>query len=422
MNILQIVTYIIFLLCVLQLVRMTIFQVGSDAYTIKNLGKKSNRGRKSMVSVIIPAHNEEKTIARCVMSVVTSDYPAHRLQIIVVDDGSTDSTVCIVRDLKKINKVKNLVIVRQKNRGKGHALNNGIKKYATGNLIMCLDADSYIAKDAISHAVKYFKDRKVAALAANIKIIDDGTILNLIQKVEYILCFQMKRAQTSFNVEYVVGGIGGVYRKSVIEKIGYGDTNTLTEDMDLTMKIIKRGNKKYKAVFGSDVITYTESCQTLSELIAQRSRWKHGRNQTFWKNRDLFFNSDKNHSKLLTWFYLPYLLFTEFIFLSFPFILLHSLFISIVYHNTLAILSGFAIVTFFISFSLLSEETLSIKERAKMLALVPIIYVLFYIITIVEYIALYKALKIAKNIPANLKTNNNTWQHVRRSGTAIAFS
>lgn len=255
---------------------------------------------------MIPAHNEQSTIRRAIRSVLANTYPQRLIEIIVIDDGSTDDTFKIVSEFIQVYNYKNLKIIKQSNLGKAHALNTGIKNFASGELVMCLDSDSMISPNAIVNAVEHFKDKKIMALAANVKIIKRNSILNLVQQVEYVVCYQMKRAEALFNIEYIVGGIASTFRREALEKVNFYDTNTVTEDIDLTMKIIRQGNKRNVVTYGDDVVAYTEGCYSISALIRQRHRWKWGRCQTFYKNLTMFFNSDKKHTRLLTYFFLAF--------------------------------------------------------------------------------------------------------------------
>ncbi len=180
---------------------MLLFIIGSEIYPLATALKRKNnrsytRGVLPHFTVIIPAFNEKSVVLRAVKSVLNNDYPLGKFKVVVVDDGSTDGTGQKVKLFKKKNKIINLFIHVQKNSGKANAMNAAIKKYASGKLIMCLDADSYIAKNALRKAAIYFRDPKVMAVAANNKIIPDNTVLNLVQRFEYVIAYQMKRAQT----------------------------------------------------------------------------------------------------------------------------------------------------------------------------------------------------------------------------------
>lgn len=414
----EILAFLILTFGIINLLRLSIMLIGSDLYSLKahRNRKKKSRKYEPTFSVVIPAYNESATITRALYSVVANNYPKNKLQIIVVDDGSKDKTYQIANKFKKTNKLSNLMVIKQKNSGKASALNNAIKNYAKGELVMCLDADSSIEQNAVKNAAKYFIDKRVVGLSANIKIIKTGTLLNLIQQFEYLISYQMKRSQTYFNMEYIIGGIGSTFRKNVLEKVNYYDTNTITEDIDLTMKIIRLGNKKNRVIYGADVIAFTESVISIKGLIRQRYRWKYGRCQTFLKNKNMFFNFNKKHSKALTFFYLPLAIYGDFAFMIEPLLTGFILYVILVYGDLTTFLSAFLVITGYISLNIFAEDTLAIKDKFKLTLVAPTMYFYFFILSFVEYVALMKAIINLRNLGKSIKQSNHTWVPVARSG------
>lgn len=402
---------------VTNLARIAVFFVGSHIY-----GLRQHRQRREApiscppVSVIVPAYNEGRNIASCLASVLASDYLRDKMQVVVVDDGSTDDTAAIVRAALAAAPDAPVKLVTQPNAGKAHALNNGIKNHATGELVMCLDADSSIAADAITNAVRYFADEKVMALAANVRIARKGGLLNLAQVFEYVISHQMKKALTVLNIEYIIGGIGSMFRKAHLERIGYYDTNTVTEDIDLTMKILRDGNNVVRVIYGADVIAYTESVLRVSDLIKQRCRWKWGRCQTFLKNRAMFFSREAKFTKGLTWVYLPLILVFELTFLLEPVLVAFLLSLVLIYRDYPTLLSAMALISFIVSMNVVADDALAPREKLRLVALAPAMYFLFYVLSFVEYAALVKSLANMRGLRASLTRHTNTWSPVERLG------
>lgn len=404
---------------VINLIRMTVFIVGSDIYSYrskKTLKNKTTKRFYPFVSIIIPAHNEEKTVIRAISSIVRNKYPRYKRQIVVVDDGSTDKTGELVKKYIDRYNVKNINLVRQKNKGKAAALNRGLKKHATGEVVMCLDSDSYLTRDGLKNASSYFQDEKVVAVSANVKIIPSGTFLNLVQQMEYLISYQMKRAQTVFNIEYIIGGIGSTFRKSALKKVGYYDGNTVTEDIDLTMKLLQLGNKNVRVIYGADVVAHTESVLNIGDLIKQRFRWKWGRSQTFLKNTNMFFSRDKRFTKGLSFFYLPYAIFSDIAFLLEPALVSYIFYIILRYGDIFTLASSLTIISIYISLNIFLENTLSKKEKVKFILLSPLMYFSFYILSFVEYLALLKSLLMLPRLKQSILKNNYNWSHVSRLG------
>ncbi len=401
---------------VVNLIRLTMFIVGSDIYAYKAKLSQSKKLKRNFpkFSVVIPAHNEENTILRAVRSIVTNNYPRSKREIIVVDDGSSDKTSEIVLGYKERYGVRNLKLVRQEQSGKAHALNNAIKNYARGTLVMCLDSDSFLNKNGLRNMANYFEDKKVVAVSANVKIIPTQGLLNLVQQFEYILCYQMKRAQTIFNIEYIIGGIGSTFRRSTLKQVGYYDGDTVTEDIDLTMKILQLGNNNVRVIYGADVIANTESVLNISGLIRQRSRWKWGRAQTFLKNINMFFNSDKRFTKGFSFVYLPFAIFSDIAFLLEPLFVLFIFYIVFRFHDIFTLISAFVVIYAYLAFNIAMETTIDDAKKLKLTLIAPSMYFLFYILSYVEYFALIASIIKLPTLKKSIAENICRWDHVAR--------
>lgn len=394
----------------LSILRMVVFMIGSDWYYLKDhFSRRKQPGKIRTLSVIIPAHNEEKSIAQCVQSVINATYPATRKQIIVVNDGSDDNTEQIAQSFGEA-----ITYVRKEKGGKASALNLGITEHATGELIMCLDADSTIDKDALVNTNTYFNDPRVVATAANVTIRDDGTLLGLIQKIEYIIGHQAKRAVTLFNVEYIIGGVGSTFRRSILKSVQNFSSNTITEDIDLTMKILRRGNKKHRVVYATDVIAETEPVQTVEDLIKQRFRWKYGRSQAFYKHRSLFFRRGNQDSKLLTWVNLPSIVLSDIFFVFEPLAILFLIYIIIVHGDIMTLAVALGVITTYVVLNIAGEETLSWKRKIPLIIFAPLMYFAFYVLSFVEYMALIKSIDRIDKVKASVRRAGKGWIHVQR--------
>jgi cellulose synthase/poly-beta-1,6-N-acetylglucosamine synthase-like glycosyltransferase len=408
---------------IINLIRMTMYLVGSDVYAIKQLKAKKAFPTKYQyrprVSLIVPAHNEAPIIEKTLECLLKLEYPKSRLQIILANDGSTDGTSKIIQKfIKKHKNETNMILFGQRNGGKANVLNNAIKRKATGTLIMCLDADSLIAPDAIKKAVDHFRDKRVVAMASNVNIMENGTILGLAQRFEYLISYHMKKAQTIYNIEYIIGGIGSMFRKSMLKKVEYYDTNTMTEDIDLTMKIIAQGNKKNRVVYAADCITYTEAVPTFKSLITQRYRWKYGRMQTFYKNYKIFFSRSNIYSKALTWLMLPYALLLEILFIAEPLVVTLIIFTSIYFHSPGTFLIALLVISGYILVNVWSSGHLTVRERLRLSFFAPSMYLVMYTMSLVEYAALLRALVKLPNLSQSLSSHRTTWVSPERSGAA----
>lgn len=235
------------------------------------------------VSIIIPAYNEEVNIISTIKNLLNQDYPD--FEIIFVDDGSTDGTYPIVKNEFSGNTL--VKILTKPNSGKASALNYGISQ-ASGKYLVCIDADTQLAPDAVRQLMYYMADEKTGAVAGNVKVGNDRKVITKWQSIEYITAQNFdRRAFDYMNCITVVPGAIGAFRKDAVEKAGGFTTDTLAEDCDLTIRILRNG---YKIRNADKAIAVTEAPETIRQFMKQRFRWCYGIMQSFWKHRKTCFN------------------------------------------------------------------------------------------------------------------------------------
>nr|WP_254178475.1 polysaccharide deacetylase family protein [Cytobacillus oceanisediminis] len=240
------------------------------------------------VSVVIAAYNEEKVICKTVDSILSSEYPD--FEILIIDDGSTDLTARAVEETFADN--PRVRLVKKTNGGKSSAVNLGFKE-AKGEIVIALDADTLIAENAVSLLVSHFKDDQVAAVSGNVKVGNKGNLLTNWQHIEYVTGFNLeRRAFAALNCITVVPGAIGAWKKSAVEEAGYFREDTLAEDTDITLALLRNGKK---IEFEEKAYAYTEVPEDIKSLAKQRYRWVYGTLQCLWKHRAALFNK-KHHS------------------------------------------------------------------------------------------------------------------------------
>jgi cellulose synthase/poly-beta-1,6-N-acetylglucosamine synthase-like glycosyltransferase/spore germination protein YaaH/peptidoglycan/xylan/chitin deacetylase (PgdA/CDA1 family) len=228
------------------------------------------------VSVVIAAFNEATVIARTIRAVLDNNYAP--LEIIVVDDGSSDGTSDEVRS----NFGDAVTLLVQPNGGKASALNLGIAM-ATGEIIIALDADTLFARDTIEKLVRHFADPIVGAVAGNVKVGNRMNPLTHWQSIEYVTSQNLdRRAYAIINSVTVVPGAVGAWRREAILQAGGYSTDTMAEDMDLTWRIRRIG---WRIETESAAVGYTEAPDSFRALFKQRFRWAFGTLQSLWKHR-----------------------------------------------------------------------------------------------------------------------------------------
>ena len=227
------------------------------------------------VSVVVPAYNERECIADTVRSLVSGSHP---VEVIVVDDGSTDGTADVAESLG----LPGVRVIRQPNGGKPAALNTGIAA-ARCDLIVMVDGDTVFTRDTVRRLVQPFADRRVGAVAGNAKIANKNTMIGRWQHIEYVIGSNIdRRVYDLLHCMPTVPGAVGAFRRSALRGVGGVSDDTLAEDTDLTIELIRAG---WRVVCEPSAIAYTEAPATIGQLWRQRYRWSYGTMQAMWKHR-----------------------------------------------------------------------------------------------------------------------------------------
>lgn len=269
-----------------------------------------------LVSIIVPAFNEEKVIQETVRSLVELTY--WNKEIIIVDDGSNDNTYKLAKEAGEGYNVK---VLSKVNGGKWSALNKGVQE-AQGDIIVCIDADTRLDRDAIQFLVRHFSDKRVAAVAGNVKVGNRDKILTKLQALEYVTSINVQRRGEGYlNKITVIPGPLGAFRKNVLKEVGLYSPDTFAEDADLTLSILKAG---YKIKYEPKALGYTQAPHTFKDLAKQRYRWYRGLLQAMKKHKNMLFNSKYGSAGL---FIVPWMFFNGIVFPWFTFLTLIWLFI-----------------------------------------------------------------------------------------------
>ncbi len=242
------------------------------------------------VSMLVPVWNEEKTIATTLESLLALDYPQDKLEVLVIDDGSTDKTRTVtehyIAQLPQQERSR-VRMLHKENGGKWTALNMGIE-HSTSELIGCLDADSFVAPDALLEMIKKFEnDHSVMAISPAMKVFRPKKLLELMQAVEYTFGIFYKKMFDNLAALNVLPGPFSMYRREVFTKIGLFKHAHNTEDMEIAFRMHSRG---LKIVNAHTAFVYTTVPSTLRTLIKQRVRWSQGFLQNSQDYSYMYFN------------------------------------------------------------------------------------------------------------------------------------
>ncbi|MFD6279684.1 bifunctional polysaccharide deacetylase/glycosyltransferase family 2 protein [Streptomyces sp. NPDC060209] len=227
------------------------------------------------VSVIVPAYNEKECIAATLNSLAASTHP---IEIVVVDDGSTDGTAEIAESLG----LPNVRVIRQENAGKPAALNNGVRQ-ARYDIVVMMDGDTVFEPDAVHQLVQPFADPGIGAVAGNAKVGNRSTMIGAWQHIEYVMGFNLDRRMYDLLrcMPTIPGAIGAFRRQAVLEAGGMSE-DTLAEDTDITIALHRAG---WRVVYAEHARAWTEAPASLGQLWRQRYRWSYGTMQALWKHR-----------------------------------------------------------------------------------------------------------------------------------------
>jgi cellulose synthase/poly-beta-1,6-N-acetylglucosamine synthase-like glycosyltransferase len=235
------------------------------------------------VTIVVPCWNEEATVGKTIHSLLNLDYPKSKLKVMVVDDGSSDNTWNVVQRFRSNPQVE---LHSKPNGGKYTALNYAIER-TDSELVGCLDADSYVHKDALKTIVTYFEDKETMAVAPSIKLWEPKNVLQLLQKVEYAFGIFTRKMFHYMQAIYITPGPFSIFRRKVFEELGGYKHAHNTEDIELALRMQKNG---YKIVHAHSAVVYTVPPKTMKKLLKQRVRWSQGFIENARDYRGMFFN------------------------------------------------------------------------------------------------------------------------------------
>ncbi|WP_405688399.1 glycosyltransferase [Streptomyces sp. NBC_01387] len=227
------------------------------------------------VSVLVPAYNERECIANTVRSLMASEHP---VEVIVIDDGSTDGTADLVEAMRLLG----VRVVRQRNSGKPAALDTGIA-HARYELVVMMDGDTVFEPSTVGELVQPFGDPRVGAVAGNAKVGNKDSLIGAWQHIEYVMGFNLdRRMYDVLRCMPTIPGAVGAFRREALAAVGGMSDDTLAEDTDVTMALHRGG---WRVVYAENARAWTEAPATVQQLWSQRYRWSYGTMQAIWKHR-----------------------------------------------------------------------------------------------------------------------------------------
>lgn len=354
------------------------------------------KGTPTLVSVIVPAHNEGPTLENCIKGLQRQTY--RHFEIIIVENNSTDETEEIANRLSE--EFRYIRVVSEPRLGKARALNAGLRA-AWGSIIICVDADSILKRDAVEQLVLSMSNPEIVAVGGNVRVANRGHAFGMQQAVEYITGLTLQRRTFAhLNCMQVISGAIGAFRKQALLDVGGYSTDTVVEDMDITITLARQGGK---IIFNPYAIAYTEAPETIQDFMKQRYRWTYGGFQVAAKHRDILFRPAAGPLGMIG---MPY-------FVIFPWV---DVFISLMLAVSLlrAMLTGDALgLLFFFLFMCLLQATavfyaLHLDKESKKLLLVAFLDNIFYN-HLISFVTVRAGLNYARRRSA-------TWHKLHRYG------
>jgi cellulose synthase/poly-beta-1,6-N-acetylglucosamine synthase-like glycosyltransferase len=248
---------------------------------------KAKRLKKfPLVTIAVPAYNEEEHIQKTLKSLIDLDYPKDKLEIITINDGSTDHTKNKVEEMIREYPQYTLKLINQKNQGKGAAMNRALE-ISRGEFFVCLDADSHPQKNALKKILPHFeKGKDIAAVLPCMKTSKGGNVIQKMQRYEYIVNMFYKELMAKLDCIRVTPGPFAVYRRSILSKVGNFDENNLTEDLEIALRLQKYN---YKIVQTLETSVFTIPPSNFKCLLKQRNRWYKGSLLNTLKYKEMIF-------------------------------------------------------------------------------------------------------------------------------------
>lgn len=240
------------------------------------------QGALPRVCIVVPCFNEERTLATTMESVLAVRYPRALLEMIIVDDGSTDGTLAIAKTFE----ADDVRVFHKENGGKHTALNLALQN-TNAEIIGCLDADSTISESALMRIVQAFENPDISAVTPGVHVRKPKTALQHIQNAEYTLSVFNRFMFAALGSVFITPGAFSMYRTEVIRELGGWRHGHSTEDMELALRMQEKGHKIANAPAAA---VYTATPKTIPELFHQRVRWTYGSLRNFADYKFMFGN------------------------------------------------------------------------------------------------------------------------------------
>ncbi|MGE0792653.1 MAG: glycosyltransferase family 2 protein [Candidatus Woesearchaeota archaeon] len=275
---------------------LTFFGIYTSVYFLLIMFESRNNLKRGLtntyptVSIIVPCFNEKDTVIKTLKSLLNLDYDKDKLEIVVVDDGSTDNTYEITKKFIETLNNRNIKIYRKENGGKYTALNYALERI-NSEYFGALDADSFVDKYALRRIIPFFYSKKVASVTPSMKVYKPKTFLQRIQEIEFMMGIFLRKVFAELGSIHVTPGPFSIYRTEFVKSTGYYRKAHHTEDIEMALRIQQKNLIIENSV---DAYIYTMGLDSFNSLLKQRVRWYSGFIKNVYDYKDLFSHKHGN--------------------------------------------------------------------------------------------------------------------------------
>ena len=264
---------------------LLIFLENYSGFFLRNSRKSA---KHPLVSIIVPARNEENTICATLESLIGLDYPPEQLEILVICNATTDNTMEVTKRFIREHQNRQIRLIYQQEPGKGRALNRGLC-VCHGSYFACLDADSIVDSQTLRKMLAVFESSgpETVIVTPAMKIRSPANLCQRLQRIEYLLSIFISRLMSKLDCQYVAPGPFSLYKTEAIRGLGGFDESNITEDMEIAYRVQKH---HLRITHCPDAWVHTVGPSTAYDLYRQRNRWFKGGLINALKYRDLLGN------------------------------------------------------------------------------------------------------------------------------------
>lgn len=378
--------------------------VGASTYEVQQLKQRQQQARhpnarryrrRPLISVVVFAYNDAQFIERCLQSLAHGPY--RKLEVIVVDNNSTDTTRQLVKRFMAEHPKQSIhLCAKRRPASRLEGLSYVQKKYLSGELIMLLDAAQVIDRHALSRAAAHFNSQpKLGILSLNSKVVANYSTVGLFQRFEELLRCRSKQFNSTFNVEYITQTNSTIYTRLALQQLLRPTKNQPKSRAQLGLPALRLGNKDMYYRFASDAVVYHEPYGSSRGLVQQRYQLQLARMLALWRYRRLFFRRDRRYTTFLTWFRLPCALITGMTALLVPVLATYFLYLALSLRQPALLLAACGAVSILMVSAIWGDEQLRLRQKLAYCSLVPVTYGVFYVLSFVQPLVILRGVSIA---------------------------